>query len=96
VHQVDFFLHDYIERHSQQNIKYVPAIDNRGSQMTICSINNRDSHTIFADMSLNRIQQFQCTTIYFFVFKKKSVSRNELYNIASNVAYYQIHVAYFF
>jgi hypothetical protein len=48
----------------------------------------------FAGMPLNENQQFQCTTDIFLYLNTKSDSRDELYNVASNAAYYQIYVAY--
>jgi hypothetical protein len=45
-------------------------------------------------MPLNGIQQFQCTTNTFLYLNKKSDSMDELYNVASNAAYYQIYVVY--
>jgi hypothetical protein len=45
-------------------------------------------------MSLNGIKKFQCITNMFLYYNKKYGGRDELYNVASSVAYYQIYVAY--
>jgi hypothetical protein len=45
-------------------------------------------------MSLNGIKKFQCITNMFLYSNKKYDKKDELHNVASNAAYYQIYVAY--